>query len=49
MLTIFRLMFSVEMPTVPTARMHDPVDVLLADMRREGLPNIPTGNGRDTA
>jgi hypothetical protein len=43
-----RLMFSVEKPTVPTARMHDQVDVLLGDMRREGLPNIPTGNGRDT-
>lgn len=47
-LTIFRLMFSVEKPTVPTARMHDQVDVLLADMRLEGLPNIPAGNGRDT-
>lgn len=46
-LTIFRLMFSVEKPTVPTARMHDQVDVLLADMRRDGLPDVPTGNGRD--
>jgi hypothetical protein len=45
--TILRLMFSVEKPTVPTARMHDQVDVLLADMRREGLANVPTGNGRD--
>lgn len=46
-LTIFRLMFSVEKPTVPTARMHDQVDVLLADMRRADLKDIPTGNGRD--
>lgn len=46
-LTIFRLMFSTEKPTVPTARMHDQVDILLADMRREGLPGVPTGNGRD--
>lgn len=45
--TIFRLMFSTEKPTVQTARMHDQVDVLLADMRRDGLANVPTGNGRD--
>src|SRR3954447_785653 len=44
---IFRIMFSTENPTVPTARMHDQVDALLADLRRADLPDIPTTNGRD--
>jgi hypothetical protein len=44
---IFRIMFSTENPTVPTARMHDQVDALLADLRRNDFPGVPTTNGRD--
>lgn len=44
---IFRTMFSTEKPTVPTARMHDQVDVLLRDLRRADLRGVPTSNGRD--
>ena len=46
-IAIFRTMFSTENPTVPTARMHDQVDALLADLRRSHFPGVPTTNGRD--
>lgn len=46
-LAIFRTMFSTEKPTIPTGRMHDQVDSLLADLRRADLPVVPTSNGRD--
>jgi hypothetical protein len=46
-LTIFRVMFTTEKPTVPTARMHDQVEELLADLRRADLPHIPGTSGKD--
>lgn len=46
-LAIFRTMFSTEKPTVPTGRMHDQVDSLLADLRRADLPGVPSLNGQD--
>lgn len=46
-LTCFRTLFSTENPTAPTARMHDQVDQILADLRLADLPNVPTMNGRD--
>jgi hypothetical protein len=47
-LTVFRIMFTAEKPTVPTARMHDQVEELLADLRRSDLPHVPSTNGRDS-
>lgn len=46
-IAIFRSMFTTENPTVPTARMHDQVDSLLADLRRSEFPHVPTTNGRE--
>lgn len=46
-IAIFRSMFSTEKPNVPTARMHDQVNGLLADLRREGVRDVPEANGRD--
>lgn len=44
---ILRTLFTADSPSIPTARMHDQVNELLAEMRRSDLPDVPTGNGRD--
>ena len=46
-ITILRTLFTAEQTSIPTARMHDQVNELLAEMRRADLPEVPTGNGRD--
>ena len=46
-IAILRTLFGTAGDPVPTARLHDQVDELLAQLRRADAPGVPTGNGRD--
>lgn len=46
-LTVLRSLFSNEQLAVPAVRMHDQVADLMGELRMAGIPNVPTGNGRD--
>src|SRR4051812_32015035 len=46
-IAIFRSAFSRDTRTIPAPRLHEQVDTFLDDLRLAGVPNLPTGSGRD--
>jgi hypothetical protein len=46
-ITIFRSVFSRDVRTVATARLHEQVDTYLDHLRSAGIPDLPVGSGRD--
>jgi hypothetical protein len=46
-IAIFRSSFGRDTRSIPTARLHDQVDTYLGELRMAGMPDLPTGSGRD--
>ncbi|GAA3348642.1 DUF3375 domain-containing protein [Amorphoplanes nipponensis] len=46
-IAVFRTVFSRDVRTVPTARLHEQVDTYLDHLRSAGISDLPAGSGRD--